>query len=192
MSLASILERGEDHALKCDIRNSFAMLTDAGIARVCHALTMMSSAAATDAVIAIVGEQNGRAAALIPTLFGGKELADPEVAAKLFTGMAIVVGQPLASSKEVKAAIDAVPVPAPDKVDALTTIERQGTNAIEWAFVGRLLGTAATALLSRYLPILRYATVAPSIIKGAGTVAGAVFGATRSTEGQSYLPPGSR
>lgn len=190
MSLTDILRHADDKALKGDLRNAFALLTDDGILRVTEALSGMSPAAAASSIITIVGPQEGRVAALIPTLFAGHDLAEADTAAMVFTGVASHIGQTSVSKAEAKAAVQAIPIPEPDKRETIESIERHAMNTLDYALVGRLVAGGLIAVASRYLPILRSAPVSQGIIKGAGTIAGAIFGATQKVEShQSYLPP---
>jgi hypothetical protein len=176
MSLADLNKREEDRNLRLAIQNAFALLTDEQILMVTTELSGTSPTGAAAAIISLVGPESNRVAALLPTQWAPGVLADQDVAAMVMTSIGKNASAATASKDDVVRTINTLPITAEEGKAIVSNLDKEVTGALDWALVGRLLSQVAIAVVSRKLPMLKYAGRSQAIIKGIGTVAGAAYG----------------
>lgn len=186
--LRDIIERTRDKELKRAIQNAFALLRDDAITAICLELANGYGSEKAAEIIALVGPEEARVACLIPDKFAPGVLADADVAAKVLTAVAAVAGKPAASKEDVKNVVRSFDVPAASQV--VNNLDKEITGALEWGTVARIIANVGISLLSKKLPMLRYAGRSQEFIRTAATAAGAALGFAKGASAPPLpLPP---
>jgi hypothetical protein len=185
MSLRDLAENAENKTLLRSVMNAFALLNDLEILQVCESITSMSSSAAADTIIELVGPESARAASVLPGLWAPASLADLEVASKVVVAAAGFKGKSSPSKDDLRKAIDALALSPAEKQAAHVDMEKVAESGLTWGLFGRLLADGVIAILARRIPLLRFAPRTQFLLKSAATAVGGAIGVERA------LPPGS-
>lgn len=188
MSLRDIADRREDHRLKAAILNCFALLTDEDILRVCDAIGQMSGPGAASTIIGLLGPESARVATILPAMWAPATLASESIAAQLVTAAGNFRGKDGPSKAELHKAVDALELSPSEKQSVHIDVEKTAVSALDWAFLGRMLASGVVAILQRRLPMLKYAENIPALIRGIGTVGGAIYGAEHEIAHEREAP----
>jgi hypothetical protein len=197
MSLRELAAANANKALKTTVLNCFALATDAEIYALCLAISEMSPASAADALVTLLGPESARVASVLPALWGPATLSDVAVATKLLMAAGAFKDKSVPNADDIKKTLEALQVPAHEAQAIHHDLEKTASSAIDFGFIGRLLGQGAIMLVQRALPELKYATRIPAFIRTIATLGGAAFGIAHERneeerQQQALLPPASK
>jgi hypothetical protein len=185
MSLRTIISEREDKALRNNIRNAFAMLTNADIQQVCSALANADPGSTAAMIVELIGPETDRIATILPELWGPNTLSDPEVAGAVVVGAAKMKGVEKPTKDDVRKAVGSIQLPPQEQKNMADTVERVAESAMTWGLAARLLADIALHVAGKKLIMLRAASRIPFLTKALATAGGAIFGAERALP----LPP---
>jgi len=173
--LGDLVTRREAHDLECAIANSFAFLKDHEILLITEALSGASASTALAEIVSLVGPEEQRIGPLIAAGWGPGHITDPDVAMKVLSAVATFRPRSKPTKEDAQHVVDALPLTPDEKKSTSDEFSRIAMDTIDWGVLGRILMSGAVAIATKRIPRIAY-TAIPSILRGVGTAAGALYG----------------